>query len=146
MQVILHDDIDIEMSVCKMYSICYTKTISCPVIRYLVSSLESDSIKLSYIGVALNKEHAIAWIAHMKDILWKCCCYLDELQPEFQADMRTILLYLHTLVAFTSTNTWILLRAKHMEVLKPGLNQLCANMMGHLITKGFYVILKVLNM
>lgn len=112
--------------------------------RYLVSSLESDSIKLSYIGVALNKEHAIAWIAHVKDILWKCCCYLDELRPEFPADMRAILLYLHTLVAFTATNTWILLRAKHMEVLKTGLNQLCANMMGHLVTKGFYVILKSL--
>ena len=146
MQVLLRDIIDMKMSVCKMYFICSTKTISCPVTRYLVSSLESDSIKLSYIGVALNKEHAIAWIAHVKDILWKCCCYLDELRPEFQADMRAILLYLHTLVAFTATNTWILLRAKHMEVLKTGLNQLCANMMGHLVTNGFYVILKVFNM
>jgi ubiquitin-protein ligase E3 B len=145
MQVMPRDIIDMEMSACKMYSIYSTKTISCGVVRYLVSSLESDSIKLSYIGVALNKEHAIAWISHVKDILWKCCYYLDELRPEFQADMRTILLYLHTLVAFTSTSTWVLLRAKHMEVLKPGLNQLCANMMGHLITKGFYVVLKVLN-
>ncbi|PSN54423.1 Ubiquitin-protein ligase E3B [Blattella germanica] len=110
--------------------------------RYLVASLESDSIKLSYIGVGLNKEYALSWIPHMKDILWKCCCYLDGLRPEFPSDMRTILLYLHTLVAFTSTNTWIILRAKHMEVLKPGLNQLCANIMGHLFTKGFYHHLK----
>lgn len=142
----LHDIIDMEMLMFKMYFICPTKTISRLVTRYLVSSLESDSIKLSYIGVALNKEHAIAWIAHVKDILWKCCCYLDGLRPEFPADMRAILLYLHTLVAFTATNTWILLRAKHMEVLKTGLNQLCANMMGHLVTKGFYVILKVFNL
>jgi len=33
--------IDMEMSVCKTYFICSTKTISCPVTRYLVSSLES---------------------------------------------------------------------------------------------------------
>lgn len=112
--------------------------------RYLVSSLESSSIKLSYVGVAFNKEHAIAWIAHVKDILWKCCCYLDELRPEFLTDMRVILLYLRTLVTFTSTNTWNLLRAKHMEVLKPGLNQLCANVLGHLFTKGFYLTLKSL--
>lgn len=110
-----------------------------------MSSLESDSIKLSYIGVALSKEHAIAWISHVKDILWKCCDYLDDLRPEFPADMRTILLYLHTLVTFTSTSTWILLRAKHMEMLKPGLNQLCANIMGHLFTKGFYLTLKVFS-
>ncbi|PNF41016.1 hypothetical protein B7P43_G08820 [Cryptotermes secundus] len=112
--------------------------------RYLVSSLESSSIKLSYVGVALNKEYAIAWIAHVKDVLWKCCCYLDELRPEFLTDMRVILLYLRTLVTFTSTNTWNLLRAKHMEVLKPGLNQLCANVLGHLFTKGFYLTLKSL--
>ncbi|XP_049776175.1 ubiquitin-protein ligase E3B isoform X1 [Schistocerca cancellata] len=112
--------------------------------RYLVSSLESDSLKLSYVGVALNKEYALAWISHMKTILWKCCIYLDDLHPEYPADMCTMLLYLHTLVAFTSTNTWFILKAKHMEVLKSGMNQLCANIMGHLFNKGFYLTLKTL--
>ncbi|GLH04043.1 E3 ubiquitin-protein ligase Nedd-4 [Gryllus bimaculatus] len=112
--------------------------------RYLVASLESDSAKLSYVGVALNKEYSLAWISHMKEVLWKCCCYLDDLRPEIPSDMKVILLYLHTLVAFTATNTWILLKAKHMEKLKHGMNQLCANVMGHLFNKGFYVILKML--
>nr|CAD7597611.1 unnamed protein product [Timema genevievae] len=103
--------------------------------RYLVGTLESDLIKVSYIGVALNKEHALTWISHMKDILWKCCEYLNDLRPESAADMRVVLLYLHTLVAFTSTNTWNVLKTKHMEPLKPGLNQLCANIMGYLFTK-----------
>nr|CAD7429602.1 unnamed protein product [Timema monikensis] len=66
----------------------------------------------------------------MKDILWKCCEYLNDLRPESAAEMRVVLLYLHTLVAFTSTNTWTVLKTKHMELLKPGLNQLCANIMG----------------
>jgi hypothetical protein len=109
-----------------------------------VASLESDSIKFSYIGVGLNKECSLAWIPHVKDVLWKCCCYLDDLRPEFPTDMRIILLYLHTLVSFTSTNTWIILRAKHMEMLKPGLSKLCANIMGYLFTKGFYLSLKVI--
>nr|CAD7402699.1 unnamed protein product [Timema cristinae] len=112
--------------------------------RYLVGTLESDSIKVSYIGVALNKEHALTWISHMKDILWKCCEYLNDLRPESAAEMRVVLLYLHTLVAFTSTNTWTVLKTKHMELLKPGLNQLCANIMGYLFTKGFYLTLKSL--
>nr|CAD7456022.1 unnamed protein product [Timema tahoe] len=80
----------------------------------------------------------------MKDILWKCCEYLNDLRPESAADMRVVLLYLHTLVAFTSTNTWNVLKTKHMEPLKPGLNQLCANIMGYLFTKGFYLTLKSL--
>nr|CAD7410085.1 unnamed protein product [Timema poppensis] len=80
----------------------------------------------------------------MKDILWKCCEYLNDLRPESAADMRVVLLYLHTLVAFTSTNTWTVLKTKNMELLKPGLNQLCANIMGYLFTKGFYLTLKSL--
>ncbi|RZF42672.1 hypothetical protein LSTR_LSTR001467 [Laodelphax striatellus] len=110
--------------------------------RYLVTSLESDSPKLSYVGVALNKDLSLAWIKHIKDILWKCCDYLNDLRPGAPSDTRAILLYLHTLVAFTATSTWAVLRVKHMEPLLPGMNQLCANIMGHLFMRGFYLTLK----
>nr|CAH7724445.1 unnamed protein product [Callosobruchus chinensis] len=112
--------------------------------RYLIISLESDSPKYSYVGVALSKEHVIRWISHMNDILWKCCEYLIDLKPEFANDMKSIVLYLHMLVSFTSTNTWTVLKNKNMEMLKPGMNQLCANLMGQLFHKGFYPILKEL--
>lgn len=79
----------------------------------------------------------------MKDVLWKCCVYLDELQPEFKNDMKMILLYLHTLVSFTSTTSWSILKAKSMDILKSGMNQLCANIMGYLFHRGFYLTLKV---
>lgn len=79
----------------------------------------------------------------MNDILWKCCEYLDDLKPEFASDMKSIVLYLHILVSFTSTNTWTVLKNKNMEVLRPGMNQLCANLMGQLFHKGFYLTLKV---
>lgn len=111
--------------------------------RYLVATLEVDSPKLSYVGVALNKTHVLRWISHMNDILWKCCECLEELKPEYANDMKLVLLYLHVLVSFTSTSTWAVLKNKHMEVLRPGMNQLCTNLMGQLFHKGFYLILKV---
>lgn len=114
--------------------------------RYLVVTLDSDSPKFSYVGVALNKENVIKWILHMNDILWKCCEYLNDLKPEFASDMKSIVMFLHMLVSFTSTNTWIVLKNKNMDVLKSGMNQLCANLMGQLFHKGFYQVLKVCSL
>lgn len=80
----------------------------------------------------------------MNDILWKCCEYLNELKPEFSGDTKSIVLFLHVLISFTSTNNWIVLKKKNMEVIKAGMNQLCANLMGQLFHKGFYLVLKVI--
>ncbi|XP_056636344.1 ubiquitin-protein ligase E3B [Diorhabda sublineata] len=110
--------------------------------RYLVATLDSDSPKLSYVGAALNKETVIRWISHMNEVLWKCCIYLNDLKPEFTSDMKSIMMFLHVLVSFTSTKTWVVLKNKNMELLKPGMNQLCANLMGQLFHKGFYLVLK----
>ncbi|KAL1132531.1 hypothetical protein AAG570_010486 [Ranatra chinensis] len=113
--------------------------------RYLVSSVESENVRLSYVSVALNKDYSLCWIKQIKDILWKCCEYLEMLQrPEVASEMRSILLLLHTLVSFTSPSTWKILQAKSMEPLKPGMVQLCANIMGHLFMRGFYLTLKAL--
>lgn len=49
--------------------------------RYLLASLESESPKLSYIGVALNKELSISWIRHIKQLLYKCCVCMEKLKP-----------------------------------------------------------------
>lgn len=111
--------------------------------KYIIASLESESPKLSYVGIALNKDYILNWICHMNKVLWKCCELLDDLKPEIAGDMKMILLYLHTLVSFTSTSTWMVLKSKNMEMFKSGMNQLCANLMGNLINKGFYLTLKV---
>uniref|UniRef100_A0A0A9Y2C9 HECT-type E3 ubiquitin transferase n=2 Tax=Lygus hesperus TaxID=30085 RepID=A0A0A9Y2C9_LYGHE len=111
---------------------------------YLVASIELDNVKLSYVGVALNKEHSISWIKQVKQILWMCCEYLETLKPEVSVEYKSILLFLHTLVSFTATKTWGILKAKNMEALGAGLNQLCANLMGHLFMRGFYLTLKAL--
>ncbi|XP_046391174.1 ubiquitin-protein ligase E3B [Ischnura elegans] len=121
--------------------------------RYLIFSLESDSARFSYVGVVLSKEHAKAWIAHIKTLLASGCCeYLSKLRPELSADARSSLLMLHTLVSFTSTASWVLFQTPSsigatatnaaMVALRPGMNQLCANIMGHLFANGFYATLK----
>ncbi|XP_011307352.1 ubiquitin-protein ligase E3B [Fopius arisanus] len=112
--------------------------------KYLTKSLDSESPKFSYVGVALNKEHYIAWISQMKAVLFHCMMGLDELKPERPGDHRSILLRLHTLVSFTSSGTWAIQRVKGMEKLKTGMQQLCANIMGHLVNNGFYTVMKVL--
>jgi ubiquitin-protein ligase E3 B len=105
--------------------------------------LEEEKSHLSYIGVALNREHSIYWIAHIKKLLWICCLYLNSLSPELAADSRCMLLYLRTLVSFTSTTNWALLKVPAMEKLKAGMNKLCANIMGDLVTRGFLTTMKV---
>ncbi|XP_053625281.1 ubiquitin-protein ligase E3B [Plodia interpunctella] len=112
--------------------------------KYIVHSLHSESVKLSYVGVFLNKDYSIRWITHIKELLYKCCQYLEELKPESPIDMQSILVHLHTLVAFTATNTWALTRLKNFEKLRGGMNQLCANVMGSLFHKGYYLTLKSL--
>ncbi|XP_013180712.1 PREDICTED: ubiquitin-protein ligase E3B isoform X1 [Papilio xuthus] len=112
--------------------------------KYIVQSLHSDSVKFSYVGVFLNKEYSLQWIAHIKALLYKCCLYLEELKPESPIDMQSILIHLHTLIAFTATNTWALTRLKNFDKLRGGMTQLCANIMGSLFHKGYYLTLKSL--
>ncbi|XP_004930382.1 ubiquitin-protein ligase E3B [Bombyx mori] len=112
--------------------------------KYITNSLHSESIKLSYVGVFLNKEYSLRWISHIKDVLFKCCQYLEQLKPESPMDMQSILIHLHTLLAYTGSSTWALTRLKNFEKLRGGMNQLCANVMGSLFHKGYYLTLKSL--
>ena len=111
--------------------------------RYLLASIESESPKLSYIGVALNKDHSLSWIRHMKHLLYKCCTILDQLKPETHRDTVSLALVLRTLVAFTCPNSWGILRSKQLSLMKPAMQQICNNILGFLIQKGFFLSLRV---
>lgn len=112
--------------------------------KYVVQSLRSESVKYSYIGISLNKDYSIQWINHIKELLYKCCLYLEDLKPETPNEMQSIVIYLYTLVAFTATKQWALIKLKNFEKLQGGMNQLCANFMGSLFHKGYYLTLKSL--
>lgn len=144
--------------------------------RYLLASLESENPRHSYIGVALNKELSIAWIRHIKLLLYKCCVCMEKLKPgvylsafyillfwfsincllpfhvnfffcfvftETHSESLTLALYLHTMISFTSPNTWAILKSKSLTALKPGMSQLCNNVLGSLVQKGFFLSLRV---
>lgn len=68
------------LSLFKEQSPMYTERLE-RLCRYLLASLESESPKLSYIGVALNKDLSITWIRHMKLLLYKCCICMEKLKP-----------------------------------------------------------------
>lgn len=110
--------------------------------RYLIASLESESPKTSFIGVALNKDLSIPWIRHIKLLLYECCEHMQKLKPENHSESVSLALYLHTLVAFTSPNTWALLKSKTLASFKTGMTQLCSNIMGVLVQKGFFQALR----
>lgn len=111
--------------------------------RYIVTSLESTDKTISYSGISLTKEYAVPWISHIKKILKICCQNLKELRPESSGDMKTILVYLHTLVAFTGTKTWGILKDSNLNMVRSAMNKICFNIVDYLVSDGFYATLKV---
>ncbi|MPC42250.1 Ubiquitin-protein ligase E3B [Portunus trituberculatus] len=110
--------------------------------RYLLASMDSDNIKLTYVSCGMNKDLTLQWIHQIKDLLFACCGILEELQPEISKENRLLLLYLHLLLTFTGTSTWKILRVQSFEPLKPSLNKLTDNVMGDLVSRGLYSTLK----
>lgn len=110
--------------------------------KYLVKSLESESPKISYIGVFLNKDLSLEWIKHIKTLLYKVTVMMQLLRPEIYRDSLQLASCLHCLVAFTSVNTWVILRTKSLANLKAIFSNLCCNIMGDLVQKGFFLTLR----
>jgi ubiquitin-protein ligase E3 B len=111
--------------------------------RYLLVSIEAESPKLSYVAVALNKDHSLSWIRHIKKLLYKCCTLMDSLKPETHRDTVSLALVLRILIGFTCPNSWAILRSKQLSVMKPAMQQVCNNVLGFLIQKGFFLSLRV---
>ncbi|XP_041348845.1 ubiquitin-protein ligase E3B-like [Gigantopelta aegis] len=112
--------------------------------RYLLASMDTDVTKMSYVCVALVKEHTLSWIQQLKDVLWKCCLWLKQLKPETYSEMKTISMYLRVLITFTSPSSWKILKGKAGASLTVGMTQLCNNIMGYLNSKGIYKVLQCL--
>ncbi|KAI1233067.1 hypothetical protein IHE44_0006260, partial [Lamprotornis superbus] len=112
--------------------------------RYILNSMDVENEpKVWYVSLALSKDLTLLWIKQIKDILWFCCEFLKQLKPDILQDSRLVNLHLTMLVTFTDTSTWKILRGKG-ETLRPAMNHICANIMGHLNQKGFYSVLQIL--
>ncbi|XP_075390192.1 ubiquitin-protein ligase E3B isoform X1 [Tenrec ecaudatus] len=112
--------------------------------RYILSSMDAENEpKVWYVSLALSKDLTLLWIKQIKTILWDCCEFLRQFKPEILQESRLITLYLTMLVTFTDTSTWKILRGKG-ESLRPAMNHICANIMGHLNLHGLYSVLQIL--
>ncbi|XP_076126988.1 ubiquitin-protein ligase E3B [Alosa pseudoharengus] len=112
--------------------------------RAILSSMEVDNEpKVWYVSLALSKDLTIPWLKQIKDVLWMCCEFLKKLKPDIMQDSKLVTLHLTMLITFTDTATWKIVKGKG-EPLKPALNRMCENIMGHLNQKGFYSVLQIL--
>ncbi|XP_036210046.1 ubiquitin-protein ligase E3B isoform X2 [Myotis myotis] len=112
--------------------------------RCILSSMDAENEpKVWYVSLALSKDLTLLWIKQIKDLLWHCCEFLEQLKPEILQESRLVTLYLTMLVTFTDTSTWKILRGKG-ESLRPAMNHICANIMGHLNQRGLYSVLQIL--
>uniref|UniRef100_UPI00398F80AD ubiquitin-protein ligase E3B n=1 Tax=Pristiophorus japonicus TaxID=55135 RepID=UPI00398F80AD len=112
--------------------------------RCILNSMEVENeSKVWYVSLALSKDLTLLWIKQVKDLLWLCCEFLKQLKPDLLQDCKFITLYLTMLVTFTDTSTWKILKGKG-EALRPAMNHICANIMGHLNQKGYYTVLQIL--
>lgn len=109
--------------------------------RYILATmlLPSMDTRNSYVAVGCSKEHSIAWIHQLKQILLQCTSYLKQSRPELAQDHKAMTLYLNMLLTFTSANTW-----KVNEVVRPAMNQLCANVLNTLVAQGLLASLQSL--
>ncbi|KAF0751608.1 ubiquitin-protein ligase E3B, partial [Aphis craccivora] len=108
-------------------------------------SLECDTIKRSYISVALTSEHAVNWINHVKEILSICLSYLTKLQPKSLDDSSFLHTLLHMIVSFTSTSRWCAIHSNSsLQGLKPGLERLTENLIAHLLNKNVFNTMQTL--
>ncbi|XP_014785402.1 ubiquitin-protein ligase E3B isoform X2 [Octopus bimaculoides] len=114
------------------------------VCRYLLLSVQSENTKTSYVAMSMQKQHVLSWIQQLKTVLWNCCVCLKYLKPENHRDNQAIVVHLRMLITFTCIGSWGIVKGKTGEALKPGLNQLCNNIMGFLNSKGFYSVIQVL--
>ncbi|XP_068767778.1 ubiquitin-protein ligase E3B isoform X2 [Struthio camelus] len=112
--------------------------------RCILNSMDVENEpKVWYVSLALSKDLTLLWIKQIKDILWFCCEFLKQLKPDILQDSKLVNLHLTMLITFTDTSTWKILRGKG-ETLRPAMNHICANIMGHLNQKGFYSVLQIL--
>lgn len=115
--------------------------------RLILGSMEAQSEpRLGYVSVVLSHDLVLLWLHQLKHLLLICCKLLRKLKPSVSTDAKKISIYLNMLIVFTDCGNWKILSMKGGEALRQSLQQLCANVLGHLNSKGLYPSLKDLLM
>jgi len=111
-------------------------------LKYIVTSLDSDSPKINYVGVFLNKAHSVAWIEHIKLLCSQTIQLLSNLQSDSPSFSRKTAFLALVLISFTSTNTWRILKSPALAALAPHMTAICHTVTGHLVSKGLFSCLQ----
>lgn len=116
--------------------------------RLVLSSMEptQTDLKACYVSIVLSQDLVLLWLQQLKHILLICCKLLRNLKPNVSPEAKKISIYLNMLIIFTDCTNWKIFTIKGGEALRPSLQQLCANVLGYLNTKGLYPSLKDLLM
>ncbi|XP_015784165.1 ubiquitin-protein ligase E3B [Tetranychus urticae] len=126
--------------------------------RYIIATMfnsdaendgSEDGQNVAYVIVAFDRNYTVPWIHQMKAILLHCSSLISTLRPEKTSEFRSIMLFLNMMVTFTSPSSWPILQQstnKNYSALRPVMNQLCSNILNHLVAKGCYLNLQsILN-
>ena len=108
--------------------------------KKLTDSLDSESPKYSYVGLAF-KGDTLSWISHIKSFL---SLVVDSLDPKNGHGYRVntakgsklASTFLRTLLSFTNAKAWKILTVPAFAPLSAGMQQLCSNVLGHLVNVG----------
>ncbi|KAL9980647.1 hypothetical protein ACROYT_G009257 [Oculina patagonica] len=115
--------------------------------RLILGSMDAQNEpKLWYVSVVLSQDLLLLWLQQLKHLLLICCKLLQKLKPSVSTEAKKISIYLNMLIIFTDCGNWKIFSIKGGEALRPSLQQLCANVLGYLNTKGLYPSLKALLM
>jgi hypothetical protein len=77
----------------------------------MVSSLDSDSPMLSYVGVFLSKSHSVAWIQTAHQACRAVSQDLTTLSTDSSSYHKHLAFLFLPLIIFTSSSTWRLIHA-----------------------------------
>lgn len=111
-------------------------------LRYIISTLDSESPKTSYIGVFLSKAHSVAWIEHIKHLCRAASKVLATMSKDHPAYTKKAAFFVLVLISFTSTNTWRILKTPALSSLAPHMTSICHTVTGDLVQTGLMTNLK----
>ncbi|KAH8871514.1 Ubiquitin-protein ligase E3B [Schistosoma japonicum] len=104
-------------------------------IRYIVSSVETNDSKVSYISLALRKPTLVEWIVITKWLFTTVVQNMGSLDPSIPSDSKVLNIYLSFLLVHSNCCQWPLV---HDEKLKPAMSRLGSTFLQHLVQKRLF--------
>ncbi|EDV23245.1 uncharacterized protein TRIADDRAFT_28070 [Trichoplax adhaerens] len=110
--------------------------------RILSNMTVSDSPKLWYVTLAISNQYLPLWLYQAKKLLQVCSEQLANMKINKKNELEAMQLYLTVLVTFSSTKSWKLMSSKANKNFRPILDQICKQVLLHLVNNNFFANMK----